>query len=172
MIFTLFFFLPEFIFLKRMRVVNKKSRTDTGSWKKIVGDWWKCTEEAMLCLTNFNLLCLCESTERSHKKLWTLTLKAINGHERDLQVIKCLISNKTSYYVIYYFKLTSFQKAKFTYLQSYFDCNNYPNSRPTIKLKVKDDLLHKKEGFLVVVMPGGNLVGISGLKFPTLLGTS
>ena len=37
---------------------------------------------------------------------------------------------------------------------------------------VDDRLLHKKEGFLVVVMPGGNLVGNSGLKFPTLLGTS
>ena len=35
-----------------------------------------------------------------------------------------------------------------------------------------DRLLHKKEGFLVVVMPGGNLVGNSRLKFPTLLGTS
>ena len=37
---------------------------------------------------------------------------------------------------------------------------------------IDDRLLHKKEGFLVVVMPGGNLVGNSGLKFPTLLGTS
>ena len=71
------------------------------------------------------------------------------GMKEIFLVIKCLISNKTSYYVHtcnLLFQAYKFEKPN-PYFLSQLYCNYYLNSRPTIKLKVKDDLLHKKRRF-------------------------